>query len=142
MGRADGGILKLRELIAETPEVESDLLALYDFDIREVIAGRIPLYKAEALLNRLPFEPWSMYRANELGGPEHLGWTPDTYKLAEQVDSTNLSVSAIRHMGAKGKMKIPEPTYRPKVKEIEEKIADSTSLADFPIAALIAHMSI
>lgn len=140
MGWADGGIQGLRDLIEKYPEVESDLLGLYNVDIREAIAGRIPLHVIDSLLKRLPFHPWSMFRAEQLGGVEHLGWSPDTYLAADQVDSTNISIAAIRHMGARGSMKLPEPVYRPTVKTLEEKIEEAPSLADFPIHALIAQM--
>ena len=118
----------------------SDLLGIYGVNIYDAIEGRIPLRVVEPLLNRLPFEPWSMFRAEQLGGVEHLGWSPDTYLAADQVDSTNISIAAIRHMGARGKMKLPEPVYRPKIKTIEDKIEEAGSLLDFPIHALIAQM--
>lgn len=114
-------------------------MGLFGFDIYDVFKGKAPIRVALAYINRLTFEPWSEWRANQLGGPEHLGWTPDTYKLAEQVDATNINTAVSGNMGSKKPPKMPEPSYRPKVAEAptEEKVE---SLADFNIHALIAAM--
>lgn len=82
-----------------------------------------------------------MWRAKELGGPEHLGWSPDTYKQADLLDAINLNTVITQHHGSKKPPKIPDPTYRPKVKQDEEpEVEKVESLADFNIGALMASI--
>jgi hypothetical protein len=114
------------------------LLGLYGFDIYTVFTGQAPIRVALAYISRLSFEPWSLWRANQLGGPEHLGWTPDTYQAAAIVDATNVNTVVSGNVGSKKPPKMPEPSYRPKVKEPEAKKVES--LADFNIQGLIAAM--
>lgn len=114
------------------------MLGLYGFDIHDVFKGKAPIRVAFAYINRLPFEPWSLWRANELGGPEHLGWTPDTYKQADLLDGIMINTAVSGNVGSRKPPKMPEPTYRPKMKEPEVKKVES--LADFNIHALVAAM--
>lgn len=111
------------------------MLALYGFDIHDVFSGKAPIRVAFAYINRLVYEPWSVWRANQLGGPEHLGWTPDTYRLAEQIDATNVNTVITGNVGSKRPPKMPDPAYRPKVKEAEVKPVES--LADFNVMGLM-----
>ena len=48
----------------------------------------------EALLERLKHEPWSMYRANGLGGPQWFGWSADSERLAALLDGQLLQTKA------------------------------------------------
>lgn len=116
------------------------MLGLYGFDIYDVFKGKAPIRVALAYINRLTFEPWSEWRANQLGGPEHLGWTPDTYKQADLIDAMNVNTAVAGNMGAKKPPKMPDPSYRPKVVDQQPKEEKVESLADFNIHALIAAM--
>ena len=140
MGRADGGILKLRELLEDNPEWESDLWALYHFDIQEVFKGRASLQKAILLIERLAHDPNSHWRAKQLGGPEHIGWSHETYLLADQVDAVMALYTVQAHKGKKGRIKYPDPVYRPKVDGVVEKQAKS--LDEFDIHGLMAQIQI
>lgn len=111
------------------------MLALYGFNLSDVFTGKAPIRAAAALINRLCFEPWSTWRAEQLGGPEHLGWSPDTYMQASIIDATNLNTVISGNVGSKKQPKMPDPVYRPKAKEPEAKKVES--LADFNIHALI-----
>jgi len=113
-------------------------LGLFGFDIHDVFKGKAPIRVAFAYLQRLAFEPWSEWRAKQLGGPEHLGWSPDTYQQASLIDAMNVNTVIAGNMGSKKPAKMPEPSYRPKVKEPEVKKVES--LADFNIHALMASM--
>lgn len=115
------------------------MLGLYGFDLHDVFAGKAPLRVAFAYINRLSFEPWSMWRAEQLGGPEHLGWTPDTYKQADLLDGIMINTAVSGNVGSRKPPKMPDPTYRPKVKE-QPKVEKVESLADFNIHALMAAM--
>lgn len=112
------------------------MLGLYGFDIYDCFTGKAPIRLALAYINRLPFEPWSVWRAEQLGGLEHLGWSHDTYRAADQVDAIMANTAITAHMGQRGKPKMPEPVFRPKVKKEQEPIAQS--LDDFDINKLVA----
>lgn len=114
------------------------MLALYGFDIHDVFKGKAPIRVALAYVTRLTFEPWSTWRAIQLGGLEHLGWTPDTYKTAELVDSVNVLTVVAGNIGSRKPPKMPDPSYRPKASEPEAKKVES--LADFNVRALMATM--
>lgn len=111
------------------------MLGLYGFDIHDVFSGKAPIRVAFAYLNRLVYEPWSVWRANQLGGPEHLGWTPDTYRQAELIDAMNVNTVITSNVGSKRPPKMPDPAFRPKLKEPEVKMVES--LDDFNIMGLI-----
>lgn len=115
------------------------MLGLFGFDIYDVFDGKTPIRVAFAYINRLTVEPWSKWRAMQLGGLEHLGWTPDTYKQADLLDATLMQAAITGNIGSKKPAKMPDPTFRPKVKEQpkEEKVE---SLADFNIHAMMAAM--
>lgn len=69
-----------------------------------------------------------------------MGWGPETYLLAEQVDADKALLAIKTHRG-RGNVKFPDPTYRPKVKA-KEPIETPTpkSLDDFDIKGLLAAM--
>nr|DAO81997.1 MAG TPA: hypothetical protein [Caudoviricetes sp.] len=46
------------------------------------------------LLERLPHEPWSLYRANELGGDQWFGYSQDSERLNEALDRLALLIKA------------------------------------------------
>lgn len=110
-------------------------MGLYGFDIHDVYKGKAPIRVAFAYINRLAYDPWSTWRAMQLGGLEHLGWSPDTYRQADLIDAMNVNTVIAGNVGSKRPPKMPEPTYRPKVVEPEVKPVES--LADFNIQALI-----
>lgn len=112
------------------------MLGLYGFDIHDVFKGKAPIRVAFAYINRLPFEPWSLWRAEQLGGPEHLGWTADTYQQASMTDAINVNTVVTGNVGSRKPPKMPEPVYRPKVKK-EPEAQKVESLADFNVQALM-----
>jgi hypothetical protein len=115
------------------------LLGLFGFDIHDVFTGKAPLRVALAYINRLTIEPWSQWRAEQLGGPEHLGWTPDTYKQADLLDAMLVNAAVAGNVGSSKPPKMPQPTYRPKVKK-EPEVQKVESLADFNIHAVMNAM--
>lgn len=133
-----GGICGLREQVEQNPWWESDLLALYGFDLADVFAGRAPVRVALLLISRLPYEPDSLWRAHQLGGLEHKGWTPDTYRLAEIIDQVAVNTVAVGNMGSKKKPKLPEPSYRPRI--VERDQPEAGSIEDFDINSLVGRM--
>ena len=46
------------------------------------------------LLERLPHEPWSMYRAAGLGGPKWFGYSHDSERLSDVLDRLALMIKA------------------------------------------------
>lgn len=117
------------------------MLALYGFDIYDVLEFRAPIRKAKAYLSRLAFEPMSVWRAKQLGSLEHLGWTQDTYRLADLTDSVNILTTMVGSIG--GDVDPPEPVYRPGLdKELKKHKEPSTpkvpTLEDFNVDQLRA----
>lgn len=113
------------------------MLGLFGFDIHDVLTGKAPLRVGLAYINRLPFEPWSVWRANKLGGPEHLGWTADTYLAADQIDAIRVQTVVAGNVGSRRRPKMPDPVYRPKVKTDEEVLAEAKDLASFDVTRLV-----
>lgn len=77
----------------------------------------------------------------QLGGPEHIGWTHESYLLAQQVDAVKALIAVTAHQGKKGRVKLPEPVYRPKVAKDEESGSEAT-LDNFDIHGLMAQIQI
>lgn len=102
-----------------------------------MLEGRASTSVAYALIARLPYEPWSLYRARELGGPEHLGWSTDTYLATEQLDATMIGNALLANQGSKKRPKFPDPAYRPKHKK---EVVEVKSIKDLPIQSIVAQM--
>ena len=64
------------------------------------------------LLERLPHEPWSLYRANELGGDQWFGYSHDSERLNEALDRLALMIkaSATNKATLKDSEMMPRPT--------------------------------
>jgi len=115
------------------------LLTLYGFRIRDVFNGRALLSECMLYIQRLPYEPKSLWRAMQLGGPEHLGWSAETYKLADLIDAVQINTVITANVGSKKAPEMPEPVYRPSVKEDhdEEIEIPKQSLEEFDISKLM-----
>ena len=134
MDLCPGGRRELRRQLELNPDWESDLLALYDFDIWDAIDGRVPIRRVYALLDRLPHEPKSLWRAKSLGGPElkdysqYLGWDANTYVMADLIDAVNQHSAYF--VGANSpNNKVPEVTPYPRPGQTPNKPTET--LADF-----------
>ena len=106
--------------------------------MEDVFAGRRAPEWAWGLMERLVDEPWSRWRAKQVGGDawrEHLGWSPDTYLTATQIDVQQVSVAVADAARVGKKPKLPDPLPRPKSKkeadredaDIEDVLAARTS---------------
>lgn len=119
-----GGRRELRRQLEENPEWESDLLALYGFDVWDAIDGRVPVRRAVMLITRLEHEPKSIWRAKALGGPElyseYVGWEKLNYILADLVDGVN-TLTAVTVGANSGQPPEFDPYPRPGVKGVEKK---------------------
>lgn len=67
-----------------------------------------------------------------------MGWSPEVYQQAALLDAINVNTVISANVGSKRPPKMPEPSYRPKVKQPEAEKVES--LADFNIHALMAAM--
>ena len=129
-----GGRRELRRQLEENPDWESDLLALYGFDIWDAIDGRVPIRRVYALLDRLPHEPKSVWRAKSLGGPElkdyskFMGWDANTYVMADLIDAVNQS-SALFVGANTENNKVPDITPYPRPGKTPDKPTET--LDDF-----------
>jgi hypothetical protein len=87
-----------------------------------------------ALLDRLPHESKSLWRAKSLGGPElkdyskFLGWDANTYVMADMIDAVNQSTAIF--VGANNENnKVPDITPYPRPGRTPDKPTET--LADF-----------
>lgn len=90
-----------------------------------------------ALIERASTDPDSRHRANELGGPEHLGWGASEYLLATVSDQIALLVKAAAQR--KARLKESEKITRPKVVRTTEY--RPASVADMDWGVLFDDMS-
>ena len=135
MDLSTGGRRELRRQLEENPEWESDLLALYGFDIWDAIDGRVPVRRALQLIDRLGHEPKSIWRAKTFGGSElkdyqkFIGWDANTYLMADMIDAVSLNTLIIMSALSDGK-NVPEfePYPRPGV---GKTTAPAQTLDDF-----------
>lgn len=135
-----GGREELRRQLEENPEWESDLLALYGFDIWDAIDGRVPVRRALALLDRLTHESRSVWRAKQLGGSElkdysrYLDWNATTYVIADLIDAVNQNSAYLIGINSDGNKMPDVPPYpRPG----HETTKPKSSLDDFVGGQLI-----
>lgn len=132
-----GGRRELRRQLEENPDWESDLLALYGFDIWDAIDGRVPLRRAITLLDRLAYEPKSVWRAKQLGGPEledysrYLNWDTTTYVLADLIDVVRENTAVFVGANSEGH-KMPEfdPYPRPDHQKVQSPKASLDNFAN------------
>ena len=83
-----------------------------------------------------------MTRAKALGGEEHyhehMGWTVDTYRLADIEDLLSMQLAVATHKG-KGRIQPPKPAHRPET--IKEELPEpETDLEHFDINALARRL--
>ena len=139
MGVCSGGSQELRRQLEENPDWEPDLLGLYGFDIWDAIDGRVPLRQATSLIQRLMYEPKSVWRAKQLGGPElkdhirYFGWDANSDILADVFDAINGNTRTIMSIVSQDQSKVPdlEPYPRPGLEEVKAPEPPKQSLADF-----------
>lgn len=109
----------------EHPEVLSDLWVLYRLDFDEQI-GKPRVDLLVQCIERLPYEPWSRWRARELGGEKWLGWDLHAALIADLIDAINFQTSATA-VNKKAKLSHPVERPEPKKQTIErrpESVAD------------------
>jgi len=75
---------------------------------------------------RLAVEPYSLWRANELGGEKWVGWDMQAMLTADLIDATNFQTSATA-VNKKAKLKHPVERPEPKKQQVEDK---PSSVAD------------
>lgn len=74
----------------------------------------------------------------QLGGVEHMEWSRSEYLLADIIDQIAVNTVITGHMGAKGKPKLPEPTYRPDiVTRDDQKVVE---IEDFNVFAMVEEV--
>lgn len=103
----------------ERPEILADLWALYRLDFHEQI-DRARTDLLEQCIERLPYEPWSRWRALELGGEKWLGWDLHSSLLADLIDAINFQTSATA-VNKKAKLRHPVERPEPKKQTIEQR---------------------
>lgn len=135
MDGCPGGRRELRRLLSENPDWESDLLAIYGFDIWDAIDGRVPIRRAITLLDRLLYEPKSIWRAKQLGGSElenyapYIGWDTTHAMIADLSDQIQMLTNYYQAVNSENHQVAQlEPYPRPNLKKLKKP---SQSLDDF-----------
>lgn len=106
--------------------------ALYRLDVSGPFDERL----AETLVERLTSEPWSMYRAELLGGPEWFGYGLQSELLMQVADELRLQTKVTAQR--KGRLKPSETRPRPE----PEKPATIVSSSDSEgVAAVLAALT-
>lgn len=103
-----------------------DLWALFHLDLHEQL-DRPCIDVLWECMQRLPYEPRSMWRAKELGGEKWFGWDLPTSMQADLIDAVKFQTSAT---AVNKRAKLKHPVERPdpkKHKQVEDKPA---SVAD------------
>lgn len=77
------------------------------------------------LIERLPHEPRSLWRARQLGGEEFFGWSGDSTRLADLIDLTEFTARA----SAVNKAKPAQIAPRPQPKQ-EPEVRETTKVAN------------
>ncbi|WP_346843733.1 hypothetical protein [uncultured Rothia sp.] len=83
-----------------------------------------------ALVERLRYDPWSVWRAEQLGGEEHIGWSVDSYLLAAAVDGIHSQLKS-------KKLSSSERVERPKVEKKREKFDPNAPVASMNLKSLL-----
>lgn len=130
MDGCTGGRKELRRQLEENPDWESDLLALYGFDIWDAIDGRVPVRRALQLIERLGHEPKSIWRAKTFGGSElkdyqkFIGWDANTYAIADLIDAVSYNTIVLMAVNASDDKNVPdfEPYPRPGVESTQAPV--------------------
>jgi hypothetical protein len=114
-------------------EITADFRQFYSgLDLADVWRGKLSPATALVLVEQLKTIPMSRFRAQVMGGFEHLGWTPDTYLAAALYDAMNTN-SVITAKSAGGKARDPEPYPRP---DQAAKSIQVDDIDDFPVDAM------
>lgn len=87
------------------------------------------------LLERLPYEPWSMHRAKELGGEKWFGWSLESEFSAEVLDRLALLVKTTSVN--KASLKDSEMVDRPTSSGLSEVVSSQDAAG---VAALFAAL--
>lgn len=112
---------------------------LFGFDVEDVFSGRRAPEWAWGLMDRLIDEPWSRWRAKQVGGDkwrEHLGWSPDTYLAALSADVQQVAVAIADAARVQKKPRLPKPLPRPTFKKDDPDV----EMTDEELAALVRQL--
>ena len=77
----------------------------------------------EALLERLSYEPWSLYRAKQLGGPQWFGYSADSERLNALIDGQRLQMKAA---SGKGRAYLKDDEMAPRPGSVRESAVVSS----------------
>ena len=105
---------------------------LFRVDLADFWSGRVSLDTFLALVERLPLESRSEYRAAILGFFDFIGWDTNSSLLADVFDATQQGTRALVKVQG-GRMKAPSAHPRPERK----RVITSDDVASFPIHLVV-----
>ena len=100
-------------------EIATDLLEVYQVDLRDVFTAKVSPKWLLMLITQLP--PGSRFYAARRGGAQFRGWDEDRYLMAAIVNS--IRVLQWTYVAAHSKRKPPEPDMVP-IPDVEKKRKD------------------
>lgn len=98
-----------------------DLWALYHFDIKMIREGTDRVLLCSALLARLCEDAHSHWRAEQIGGSEHLDFGVLSHQIAALTDAVQWNTSVTAAHGGKRRPRKPASSYRPTVRRKQAK---------------------
>ena len=108
--------------------MRGDIFALYGIDPVEYLDTHENVDLIYILIERLAYEPMSLYRANQLGDEAFIGWSADSNRLADLLDAVHFAAVT----GAMQKGKFKNVAQRPEAKNLKKAAKRvTTNVTDF-----------
>ena len=108
--------------------MRGDIFALYGIDPVEYLDTHENVDLIFILIERLAYEPMSIYRAKQLGDDDFIGWSSDSNRLADLLDAVHFSAVT----GAMQKGKFKNIAHRPEARNLKKQTKQVTnSFRDF-----------
>lgn len=108
--------------------MRGDIFALYGIDPVEYLDTHDNVDLIFILIERLAYEPMSLYRAEQLGDDSFIGWSADSNRLADLLDAVHFAAVT----GAMQKGKFKNVAQRPEAKNLKKTAKRvTTNIRDF-----------
>lgn len=117
--------------------MRGDIFALYGIDPVDYLEQHENVDLIYILIERLAYEPMSIYRAKQLGDDSFIGWSADSNRLADLLDAVHFAAVT----GAMQKGKFKNVAQRPEAKNLKKTATRVTTKARDFAKSLAAQFS-
>ena len=108
--------------------MRGDIFALYGIDPVDYLEHHENVDLIYILIERLAYEPMSIYRAKQLGDDNFIGWSADSNRIADLLDAVHF----VAVTGAMQKGTFKNIAQRPEAKNLKKQATRvTTKLHDF-----------